>query len=276
MNEILEDFSTPSLIKAMEANVQEAGIRWARLLRAEIHDNPEVTWFVSGLPFEMCNGVLRAQFTSNNFDRKTNELLGLLMSRQVPMAWMIGPSTRPVDLGQRLQAHGWFLADEAPGMAADLSKLNEHIPTPPGLSIEEVSDGEMLKQWMRVMTTGSDMPESAYNLLLDLYNKYGFVRSSSPRYYLASLNGEPVATSLLFPGGGVAGIYNVATLPGARRQGIGAAMTLFPLLEARSLGYRIGVLQSSQMGLNVYRRLGFQEYCTFSLYFYSGEDIKHP
>jgi len=38
------------------------------------------------------------------------------------------------------------------------------------------------------------------------------------------------------------------------------------LLEARDLGYRIGVLGSSEIGYQVYKRLGFQEYCRIGLY----------
>lgn len=60
---------------------------------------------------------------------------------------------------------------------------------------------------------------------------------------------------------------NVTTLSECRKQGIGRALTLAPLLEARASGYRIGVLQSTQMGLNLYRSIGFREYCTFSVYF---------
>jgi predicted GNAT family acetyltransferase len=52
-----------------------------------------------------------------------------------------------------------------------------------------------------------------------------------------------------------------------RGQGIGAAITLAPLLEARRLGYRIGALTASAMGYPVYVRLGFQEMCRIPVYF---------
>ena len=69
----------------------------------------------------------------------------------------------------------------------------------------------------------------------------------------------------------MAGIYALATVPEARGQGLGVALTLAPLLEARAMGYRIGVLASSEMALGLYRRVGFREYCEFHIYFWSGE-----
>jgi ribosomal protein S18 acetylase RimI-like enzyme len=104
-------------------------------------------------------------------------------------------------------------------------------------------------------------------LLLDVVAKRGMPEDPTIHYYLGMLDDRPVSTSLLYLGAGVAGIYNVATLPEVRRQGIGKALTVAPLLYARTLGYRIGVLQASPMGLNLYRRLGFREYGTFQAYF---------
>jgi ribosomal protein S18 acetylase RimI-like enzyme len=98
------------------------------------------------------------------------------------------------------------------------------------------------------------------------------LREDLPRQlYVGRLKGEPVATSLMFLGAGVAGIYAVSTARRARRQGVGRAMTLVPLLEARAKGYRIGTLHSSPMGLSLYRQLGFQEYCRLRLYMWAGE-----
>lgn len=268
MNNILSDFSAPALISAMDANTQELSVLWGRALGAEFHEKPEQQWFISGLPFELCNGVVRTAFTAADVDAKIDEITKHFIERNVPAAWLVGPSTQPADLGSRLEAHGWILGETDPGMAIDLLTLREDDSLPPGLVIKEVSDGEKLKQWIRTMTVGSGIPDSMQNMLLDLCARYGFVHVPSVGYYLGLLNGEPVATSLLFMAGGVAGIYDVATLPEARGQGIGTALTVAPLLAARTRGYRFGVLQSTQMGLNVYRRLGFQEYCTFSFYFW--------
>jgi GNAT superfamily N-acetyltransferase len=71
--------------------------------------------------------------------------------------------------------------------------------------------------------------------------------------------------------GGVAGIYAVATMPEVRRKGIGGWITLYPLLQARAVGYKVGVLKASEMGESVYRSLGFQDYCRITQYVWQPE-----
>lgn len=270
MGDILEDFSIASLLPAMEANVHEAWIRLGRVLGAEIHNQAELLWFFSGMPFHMANGIARAHFPFDRINEIFEERLKQLTQPRIPLAWLVGPSTYPTDLGNYLQSHGW-MRDDAPGMAVDLHSLSKQPPLPPHLTVERVHDSEMLKTWLRIMTVGSEIPDKVLSLLLDVVARHTFKDTPDVHYYLGKLDGEPIATSLLFLGGGVAGIYNVATLPEGRRQGIGSALTVIPLLEARRQGYRIGILQSTPMGLNLYRRLGFREYCLFSAYFWSPE-----
>ncbi len=79
--------------------------------------------------------------------------------------------------------------------------------------------------------------------------------------YMAYLDGTPIGTSTVYYGAGVAGIYNVAVAPEARGRGIGGALTLQPLLDARRMGYRAGILQATKMGFPVYQGLGFEQNC---------------
>jgi GNAT superfamily N-acetyltransferase len=270
MNMVLKDFSTSSVVEAMENNVHEAWIRFAHLLGATVYDEPDILWFFSGLPFHLANGIVRTRFSEEHLEEMLEERLQQFAAKQVPMAWLIGPSTRPVNVGSRLQGHGWVLEDETPGMAIELQTLDESFSSPPFLTIERIQDAETLRTWLRVMTVGSDIPEEGLTFLLELVSKLGFKDDPFVHFYLGMLAGKPVATSMLYLGAGVAGIYNVATLPAVRHQGIGSALTVAPLLQARAWGYRIGTLQSTPMGLHLYRRLGFQEFCAFHAYFWQG------
>ena len=76
---------------------------------------------------------------------------------------------------------------------------------------------------------------------------------------MGRINDKPVACTMLFNGAGVASVFGVATVPEARGQGIGAAITLLAYQEARRLGYRHGVLFASDLGAPVYRRIGFRD-----------------
>ena len=83
------------------------------------------------------------------------------------------------------------------------------------------------------------------------------------RYYVGRMGSAPVASAELFVAERVAAVHHVVTVPEARRRGIGSAMTLRLLHDARALGYRVGVLTASPSGIGSYRRFGFREYCEF-------------
>lgn len=267
MTGMLQDASPDALIAAIEANTCDAFARWGQAVSAQMRDDGEVQWFVSGGPLQLWNGVVRARFADGDVDGKIATILRHFAAHQVPMSWLIGPSTQPRNLGHLLEAHGLTFDSEAPGMAAHLHEIPVAMAQPAGLTITVVDDDAALARWIDIFATGAEFPDVVREQLRQIGERHGFHRLDTVQYFLGMLNEEPVATSLLFLSGGVAGIYCVATVPSARRQGIGSAMTVAPLQSARDLGYSIGILQSSQMGLSIYRRLGFQQWCTFSLYF---------
>jgi ribosomal protein S18 acetylase RimI-like enzyme len=270
VSEILRDLSEPALIAAVEANLFEMWRLARHWSRAEVHDGPDLLWVLTDVPFPLFNSVLRARLEAEEADDAIQAAISRCRSRGVPMLWWTGPATRPADLRSRLEAQGFSHGGDSPGMAADLLTLPDE-PQTPGMVIEEARDMEALENYHRVIARVFQAPDFTRSGFLEFLSMGGFGRQAPLRSYVGWLEGEPVATSTLVLGAGVAGIYNVATLPEARGRGIGTAITLAPLREARDLGYRVAVLQSSQMGFGVYRRIGFRQYCTVSTYVWAPE-----
>ena len=192
------------------------------------------------------------------------ETLAHFKAQRVPMLWCTDPTSQPKDLEKLLEAHG-LTGTSSPGMAADLQALNEDIATPSDFRIERVHDVETLKKWSHALCLGFGFPNFR-DLWVEFEAGLGLSEDLPRLRYVGLLGKEPVATSGVFLNAGVAGIYDIATVPEARRRGIGAAITLAPLLEARAMGYRISIIHSSKVAFNVYRRLGFEEYCRMTYY----------
>ncbi len=264
---ILNDLSTPALVAAIEANQIEY---WRtccpHLPGVELHDGPDTIWFVTDIPFAPFNEVLLAQLSADSVHARIEEALAPFRARRVPALWSVGPSTRPADLGRCLEAHGLNSVGGMPGMAVELAALGDDAPMPPGLAIERVGDAPTLERWRQAFAQGFGIPDFASRAFFGLCVGVGFGDRVPFRHYVGLLGGEPVASSTVFFGAGVAAIYHVGTIASARRQGIGAAMTLAPLRDARAIGYRVGTLYASQMGLNIYRKLGFEAYYELTQY----------
>lgn len=263
---IAHDLSPAALAAAIEENEIRYWLYRASTGGWEVHENATLTWYYSGLDDVERNGVLRTNLSADDADSHITEMLAWFQARSVPMSWWGGPSRRPADLGVRLVAHGLISEGEDPGMAADLHTLNEDLPLPTGFAVERVRDVEAVRRWLRVLRIAHSRNPDVSQVPLALYSPAAFDDADPLRLYIASVNGEPVATALLMLAAGVAGVYYVATIPSARRQGIGAGVTLAALRDARAAGYHIGVLGSSPMGVGVYQRLGFREYCKLSSY----------
>jgi GNAT superfamily N-acetyltransferase len=260
--QIVRDLAETSIIQAIEDSLVEYQVSFARLPGAVVEDRPELLWVASGVPFTFCNGVFRSVLDPLSADATIEEMQAEFGRRQLPMRWQLGPSARPGDLRQRLLAHDFVHEEDEPAMALDLLAMNEDFPTPHGLAIRLVEDIPTLNKWLAVWVGAPN----ALSILQLVHAQLGVGPHLPWRYYLGTVDGKPVATALLFSGAGVAAVHWVVTLQEARGRGIGTAMTLAVLHEARRQGYRLAVLTASPYGINIYRRIGFREYATISKY----------
>lgn len=86
-----------------------------------------------------------------------------------------------------------------------------------------------------------------------------YLRSIPNTRYLAAVDDQAVvrATAAAANWGGTTGVFFVNTDPAWRGRGIGTAMTAAALRGAAAAGARRACLDASDLGLSIYRRLGF-------------------
>ena len=93
------------------------------------------------------------------------------------------------------------------------------------------------------------------------------VADPAVRLAVAYLDGEPVSCGAAIRSGSTIGVYAVATVERARRRGIGQAVSWASIDAGRAAwGGTIAVLQSSDVGLSIYRSMGFEEVAGYYLY----------
>lgn len=76
---------------------------------------------------------------------------------------------------------------------------------------------------------------------------------------VARLAGENVATAMAFDHDGDCGVFNVTTVEGARRRGLGTALTACLLHDAAARGCSTASLQLTEMAERVYAAVGFRD-----------------
>jgi GNAT superfamily N-acetyltransferase len=257
LSEILQESNPEAWIKAVHDN-------WTNLLllfaRTPQYESKEGKWYItmaSGYKIPLLNRVMRTRLTSSNADEKIQKTIDYFSTKNLPFRWQVYPGDTPDDLSQRLEYHG-LDRQERIGMALSIDKLN--VPEiPEGFTYQKVTTPRLLEVHANLLPSAYGMPESALDFFTQMCLSIGL--RDDYCNYLGFLDDKPVACATVLYSEGVAGIHNVATYPEARRKGIGTYISAVPLFEAVDRGYKVSILLSSRMGYNVYKRLGFVDYC---------------
>ncbi|HEX2646232.1 MAG TPA: GNAT family N-acetyltransferase [Candidatus Dormibacteraeota bacterium] len=247
---------------SVEANLAAIQAHYA----TEVFDRDGVRFCYSGLRWRVLNGAVLARLQVGDAEPRIQDVLAWFHARSVPWRWIVGPRSSPDDLGQRLVGAGMRAASDHPGMVLRLDRMRDEPPDLRGLDVHEVLDRDDFDGWADVQRDTWGLTAESDEAWRTAHLQLGFGRKLPLRNYVALLDGKPVGGAAVFFAEGVAGIYNVAVLPEARGKGIGREVTLAALRDARELGFSLSTLGSSDLGLPVYLRIGYEEVCRIRVY----------
>ncbi|MEI6046702.1 MAG: GNAT family N-acetyltransferase [Chloroflexota bacterium] len=253
-----------SLVEKIEVNLAEYSFFLGQIKQGQIYDGREVKWVSTGGP--IFNRILNAHFEPEELNQRITETVARFKAANTPVTWLIGPATQPLTLGSQLEKHGFTYRGYWHGMALDLNHLSERPQVAAGLTVERVKDYQALKDWIDLACSGFQFSAKVTQAYQETLGNLRLNANTPWKPYIALIKGQPVATCVMYTGSQAAGLYWTATLPAAREHGVGTGLTWELLREAREMGYSTAVLHSTQMGLPLYERLGFQDYCKIKIY----------
>ena len=250
---ILDHATDSQLEQAVARNHEQLFFRNAILRGGEIRTVAGLTYTYEGSDHQSM--IAFPRLDEDAADRQLDEMMAWY--KEHPNrglgCWSLDPP-RPSDLGTRLLARGFQDGWRPCWMARDLhqinlQQINRQQDAPAQLRI--VADNYLSLHHLKDIPYTGDHGAVSPLLMKD--------HPEEAQQFVALLDGKIAGhASLFFTMGeyGVAGVYDVAVEPSARKKGIGKALVLAACLHARERGYRYAVLNAT--GRRMYEQLGFQ------------------
>jgi ribosomal protein S18 acetylase RimI-like enzyme len=162
-------------------------------------------------------------------------------------------------MDRALEAAGWKLSWESPGMRCDLT-TSESIYTPrKEFLILPVRTAEDVKEWLNPFMDGFQVNSGSRSYLQQAWEKVAGRSGHPMRNYLLLHDGKGITTGSIQFKYGVAVIYNISTVKEDRGRGGATEMVKFLKAVARKEGYDSVSLFALKAGQPIYERLGFRE-----------------
>jgi ribosomal protein S18 acetylase RimI-like enzyme len=209
---------------------------------------------VSGLPISLFNGcVVVEPAAAEDLDAA----LAWVEARGVPQRLFVAESLEQ-GLAAVATAHGLEL-NAVPYPSMVLHPIPIRPPPAAGVVVTEAGPDE----FRGVATAlGFDRELAARTFSASLLG------DPDVQAFVARLDGRPAGYSLAIASERATGVYNVGTLPDARRRGVGTALTWSAVDAGCRAGFDCAVLQSSEMAVSMYEAMGFRtlvRYAVFSV-----------
>ncbi len=234
--------------------------------RGEIRELHGVSIASAGVTFQMFNAAFLSLPVASEGELAQRIHLACLHFERRAQEWAYWVCEDWMDERTRRRSrklfdkHGLRHTVDLPGMVAE--RILDPVKPLPRIEVRRVSD-------VRTCDAFCAIGSACFNVPLVWFREVFEQSAVWDRFlgYVGYRQDEPVSTAAVVVGGGVAGVYNVATLPGFQRRGYGESVMRHALEEVRrEQGISRSILQSTPAGYRLYERMGYRPITTVAVY----------
>ncbi len=233
-------------------------------------DLPGVRARCTPLQSPLLNLVGLAHLTSEEADARIASVVDTYEQAGRLMGWVVGPTSTPSDLADRLGRHGLYREDSQAMWGMVLEDITRPIAAPPTVRVERSTWAAAAAQVdMMAQSFGFGMTPEAMAAVNRFYTSFG----AAGEVYFAYIEGraDPVGWSevLFHPDGQVMLLGGSATLEEYRHRGIYRAMVAARLRAGAARGCSAALIQAVKTtSAPVCEQLGFRPVCELTVYVY--------
>ena len=234
---------------------------------AVIWQRDGVALFATGLPFTLFNRVFVAG--ENASAAAFEDAIATLRERGAPFSVDLRRGADDPLIPAILATGLVREPDEAPVPGMALAPIPASVPAPADLVIERAVDEPGLERHIQALFNGYGIPDTFARPIMTP----AMLANDSLAIYTGLLDGTPVVSGFGVRTGRTIGVYNIATVPDARRRGFGEAMTARIAADGGASGCDLAILQASTMGFPIYSRMGYRTVVEYDSYAEPGTPV---
>lgn len=200
--------------------------------------------------------IFNIRLTPENSEERINEIIAFIKAGLIPDSFLITPNSTPPNLSDILAEKGFTIDQSGLCMAMDLREVSGDENYSDNIKVMEVKDKDQLIHWDNIINHALFDHE-----IMTFEQFYDIFCLPNTRFYLAFFDGFPASACLTISEGNLADLDMVATLKQYRNRGLATTIINKAMDDLYNCGVKTVSLRAEPDGINLYKRIGFQEFC---------------